>query len=241
MKKNLHVFDTPLQLAESLAVQLKSSVNEIKENFYLAVSGGSTPVILFKQLASVQIKNEIHWDSVNFFWCDERCVPPENSESNFGEAKKYLLDFISIPPGNIHRIIGESDPNLEAVRYANEIETTLPKGKNGLPVFDWVLLGIGEDGHTASLFPGKNLLFIYSSIAGVARHPVTNQSRISLTKDVINNAKRVSFVVTGKVKAKVVSEIFNGLPVSKSYPAADILPVNGVIEWMIDKEAAFYL
>ena len=241
MKKNLHVFDSPENLADSLSQQIQTSVNETSDKFYIAISGGSTPVILFKRLSSIPYKNDIQWNKLNFFWCDERCVPPDNGDSNFGETKKNLLDFISIPPDNIHRIFGESDPNLEAVRYASEIETLLPKGKNSLPVFDWVLLGIGEDGHTASLFPGKNLLFIYSNIAGVARHPLTNQNRISLTKDVLNNAKRVTFIVTGKSKAKIVSEIFNDLPISKSYPAAGILPVNGTIDWMIDKEAAFYL
>ncbi len=241
MKKNLQVFETPEQLADSLSRRLLLSNNKKETKFNIAVSGGNTPVIFFKHLSSNPYKSEIIWSKLNIFWCDERCVPPESSESNFGETKKYLLDSISIPQSNIHRIKGESDPNREAVRYATEVEKYLPKGNNNLPVFDWVLLGIGEDGHTASLFPRKNLLFVYSNIAGVARHPVTNQFRISLTRDVLNNAGQITFVVTGKKKAKIVSEIFNNLPVSKSYPAAEIKPVNGSIDWMIDKEAAFYL
>ncbi len=241
MKKNLQVFETPEQLADSLSQRLQLSNNKKENKFNIAVSGGNTPVIFFKHLTSEPYKSKIFWNKLNIFWCDERCVPPESPESNFGETKKYLLDLISIPQANIHRVIGESDPNREAVRYAIDIEGTLPKGDNNLPVFDWVLLGIGEDGHTASLFPGKNLLFVYSDITGVAKHPVTNQYRISLTKEVLNNSKQITFVVTGKKKAKIVSEIFNSLPVSKGYPAAEIKPLNGSIDWMIDKEAAFYL
>lgn len=241
MKKNLQVFNTPEQLADSISQRLLSSINNKENKFNLAISGGNTPVIFFKRLSSASYKDSISWDKLNFFWCDERCVPPGSPDSNFGETKKYLLDYISIPGSNIHRVMGESDPNREAVRYANEVESIVAKGKNNLPKFDWVLLGIGEDGHTASLFPGKNLLFVYSNITGVARHPKTKQYRISLTKDVLNNAKQITFVVTGKAKAKIVSEIFNNLPVSKSYPASGIIPVDGTIDWMIDKEAAFYL
>jgi 6-phosphogluconolactonase len=241
MGRNLKVFDTSEKLAEDLANQLKETVNKQNENFYLAVSGGSTPVIFFKRLAEQPFKNEIEWNKVHFFWCDERCVPPDDSESNFGMTKINLFDKIKIPEENIHRIKGESDPNEETVHYVNEIENNVHNGENTLPRFDWVMLGMGEDGHTASLFPNKNLLFIYSNIAGVAEHPQTSQKRISLTLDVLNNAKRITFVVTGKNKAKILSEILNGLPISKNYPSAQIKPTNGTIDWMIDKEASFYL
>ncbi|MCL5030767.1 MAG: 6-phosphogluconolactonase, partial [Bacteroidetes bacterium] len=204
MYNNVKIFDSPIELARSLSLEIQSAVNNKADKFALSISGGSTPTILFNQLAQPPYKNEINWNKLNFFWCDERCVSPTDSQSNYGEVKKNLFDFISIPEMNIHRIRGESDPNEETVRYASEVESCLPFTENKLPQFDWVLLGVGGDGHTASLFPGKNFLFIYSNIAGVAQHPATGQKRISLTKEVLNNSKRISFIVTGKSKAKVI-------------------------------------
>lgn len=241
MYNNVKIFDSPLELARSLSFEIQNAVNNKTDKYALSISGGSTPTILFNQLAQPPFKNEIDWDKLNFFWCDERCVDPSDIQSNYGEVKKTLFNFISIPKKNIHRIHGESDPNEETVRYASEIESFLPITGNKLPQFDWVLLGLGDDGHTASLFPGKNFLFIFSNIAGVAQHPATGQKRISLTKEILNNSKRITFIVTGKGKAKVISEILNGLPISKNYPASEIKPTDGIIDWMLDKESAFYL
>ena len=235
------IFDTPLLAANELALRLKEAINRKDEIFNLAISGGSTPKILFNILASAEYSKSIKWENVHLWWCDERCVPPDDADSNYGMTKENLLDMVSIPQSNIHRIKGEAEPSKEAVRYAMDIEKILCEGKNCLPVFNWVLLGIGEDGHTASLFPGKNLLFIYSNIVGVTQHPVSGQKRISLTKEVLNNAEKITFLVTGKGKAKILSEIIFGHPVSKNYPAAEIKPVNGTIDWMMDKDAAFYL
>lgn len=235
------VFNTAVELAESLSSRLKEEINQSSNIFNLAISGGSTPKVLFNNLADEVYRQSINWSNTNIWWCDERCVPPEDSESNFGMTKKILLNNISIPAENIHKIKGEDDPSREAVRYAMDIEKVLCEGRNCLPEFDRVLLGIGEDGHTASIFPGKNLLFLYSNIVGVAQHPVTGQKRITLTKEVLNNAKEVTFVVTGKAKAKILSEIISNHPVSKNYPAAEIKLASGDIEWLIDKEAAFYL
>ena len=241
MGKKFKVFDTPGKLAENLANQFKDAVNSSNNNFYIAISGGSTPVTFFNRLAAKPFNDEIEWTKVHFFWCDERCVPPENTDSNYGMTKINLFDKIKIPQDNIHRIKGESDPNQETVRYVNEIENNVCNDENSLPRFDWVFLGMGEDGHTASLFPNKNLLFIFSNIAGVAQHPQSGQKRVSLTFDVLNNAKHITFVVTGKDKSKILYEIINELPAGKNYPSAKIKPLNGNIDWLIDKEAAFYL
>ena len=197
--------------------------------------------MLFDSLAKQPFNEDINWSKVHFWWCDERCVPPDDSESNFGMTNELLLKRISIPAENIHRMKGEVEPSKEAVRYAMDIEKLLCGGKNCMPEFDWVWLGLGSDGHTASLFPGKNLLFIYSNIVGVAKHPESGQKRISLTKAVLNNAKKITFHITGKNKAKILSDILLSHPISKNYPAAEIKPVSGTIDWVIDKEAAFYL
>ncbi len=235
------IYDSPKLAAEALSQRLKDEINKKDGIFNLSVSGGSTPSVLFGTLASQPFNESINWSKTHFWWCDERCVPPNDNESNFGMTNELLLNRISISRENIHRMIGEAEPSKEAVRYAMDIEKILCGGKSCMPEFDWVLLGLGDDGHTASLFPGKNLLFVYSNIVGVAKHPESGQKRISLTKDVLNNAKNITFLVTGKNKAKILSDILQNHPISKNYPAAEIKPITGTIDWVIDKEAAFYL
>ncbi len=241
MNKNIRIYDKPEEIAFELSKELMESVKQKPDNFFIAISGGHTPNVLFKQLANPPFNETIAWEKIHFFWCDERCVPPGDSQSNYGTANDNLFSHVSIPGQNIHRIHGESEPRAEVIRYANEIEHTLPFNNSDLPKFDWILLGMGEDGHTASLFPGKNFLFLYSNIAGAAQHPQSGQKRISLTKDVLCNANRITFMVTGREKAKILSEIIKELPSSKNYPAAEIRPLAGKLDWMIDKEAAFYL
>jgi|YelNatPaOPRAMG01_1025707.scaffolds.fasta_scaffold00265_20 6-phosphogluconolactonase len=237
----IKIYDTPEIAAIALSEELMNLSNKNGKDFFLSISGGNTPKILFNKLVEPPYNNGINWNSTQIFWCDERCVPPDSSESNFGMTKKYLLDHIPIPKENIHRIKGEIDSSKEAVNYAEYLEKVLCKGNNCIPEFDWILLGLGEDGHTASLFPDKKFLFLYSNIVCVTKHPVTGQKRISLTKEVINNAKKVTFFVTGKEKSKIISEIIFGLPISKNYPASEIKPAKCKVEWIIDKKAAFYL
>ncbi len=235
------IYDTPELASEKLSLRLREEINKKDGVFNLSVSGGSTPEVLFKKLASEEFNKSIDWNKTHFWWCDERCVPPDDKESNFGLTHNLLLNRISIPLENIHRIKGEAEASKEAVRYATDMEKMLGTGNNGIPVFDRVLLGLGKDGHTASLFPGKNLLFVYSNLVGVARHPESGQRRITLTKEVLNRAERITFLITGREKAKILSEILQNHPVSKNYPAAEIKPLNGILDWVIDKEAAFYL
>jgi 6-phosphogluconolactonase len=241
MIKGLRIFDTPDVLAQYLSDDLSTSINNAAGNYFLAISGGSTPLVLFNKLANPPYNDELHWEKAHFFWCDERCVGPDDPESNFGAARNSLFNLVRIPKLNIHHIHGESNPNEEVVRYSNDIEKFVPANDDTLPRFDHILLGLGEDGHTASLFPGKNLLFIYSNIAGVAKHPITGQFRISLTSDIICNAKKITFIVTGREKAKVLSEILQDSPAGKEYPAGEIKSRSGNIEWLSDKDAAFYL
>lgn len=241
MNKNIKIFDSPESLAQLLAIDLMQEINSSSKDFFLAISGGSTPKILFKELSNPPFKEKLNWSKVQIFWCDERCVPPEDSDSNYGMTKNILLDHINIPSENIHRIIGETHPEKEAVQYAKEIEKILPLGNNKFPRFDWVLLGLGTDGHTASLFPNSELLYSCSNIAGVAIHPVSGQKRISLTEKVINNSKRITFMVTGKDKATILSDIINNNIGSRDIPASKINPTDGSIEWRLDSDAAQFL
>lgn len=242
MDKKVIIFSTPYELAENFARELVSKINEsAKKNkpFTVALSGGSTPELLFTLLSDNYAKS-VPWPYVQIFWGDERCVPPDNTESNFGMTKRKLLGNIEIPSRNIHRIIGEDDPEKEASRYSEEISLHT-RSREGVPLFDLVILGLGEDGHTASIFPGHLELLDSEKICEVAFHPVTLQKRITLTGRVINNADWVAFLVTGKKKELVVEKILKNNPASLNYPASFIVPAYGRLCWFLDKDAGKFL
>jgi 6-phosphogluconolactonase len=241
----VEIFNSEETLAEETAKQFqKILMQSLKtdNNFFAALSGGNTPRILFRKLADSPYKEKIDWNRIHFFWADERMVPPGDPESNYGEAKKILFDNISIPAGNIHRIKGEDDPKQEVLRYAAEIEEYIKKDQKGFPRFNLIFLGIGEDGHTASLFPGKTLQFTdEKNLCGLSKHPASSQLRISLTKETINNAEKIIFLVTGESKAETLAGILKNSSESKNFPGAQIKPINGSIKWKIDKKASKFL
>lgn len=212
-------------------------LSSLKEKFFIALSGGSTPVIIFEMLAK-NYKEKIKWNKLQLFWSDERCVPSNDEQSNYGMTKKNLLDFIDIPAENIHRIKGENDPEMEAIRYSEEIMNTV-NSENGLPKFDLVMLGIGEDGHTASIFPDQMHLLNSQNLCEVAVHPSTGQKRITMTGNVINNSERVIFLVTGRNKANIIKRIIEDK--KQIYPAEFIYPVAGELLYFVDYEASLLL
>jgi 6-phosphogluconolactonase len=175
------------------------------------------------------------WERIHLFWGDERCVPPDQEESNYGMTQKYLLNFIDIPEKNIHRVKGEYNPEKEAERYSKDIVKGV-SSENGLPGFDLIMLGLGEDGHTASIFPDQMHLLNSDKVCEVSTHTSTGQKRITLTGNVINNSKRIIFLVTGKSKAEILKKIINEK--KKIYPAEFIEPVNGNLDFFIDSDAA---
>ena len=192
MNEIIKIFPTPQALAESLALDLVNQIREADTRdrpFTIALSGGNTPRLLFTVLGDLYASS-VPWDKVHFFWVDERCVPPEDPESNFGMTFKVLFSKINIAQENIHRIKGEDDPVKEAERYSKEINDFTVK-RDRLPFFDIMLLGLGEDGHTASLFPGNEKLFLTDKICISAVHPSTGQKRITITGKVINNAANI--------------------------------------------------
>jgi len=229
----IDVFKDKTKLANAFCEELVR-LSERKDKFFLALSGGSTPKIIFQILAN-DYKSKINWNNIHLFWGDERCVPPDDEESNFGMTKKYLLDFIAIPEKNIHRIKGENNPEVEADRYSKEI-TKYVTLRRGLPSFDIVMLGIGEDGHTASIFPNQIQLLNSEKFCDVAVHPSSGQKRVTLTGRVINNAEEVIFLVTGKNKAQIIKKIL--VKKSRKFPAEFIEPVEGNLKYYIDSEAA---
>ncbi len=236
----IKIFHDADELATSLAADFQNVVNEAaKRNneIYIALSGGSTPALFFQKLASAPYRENIAWQNVHFFWSDERCVPPDDSDSNYGMTKNYLLDHVAIPVENIHRIFGENAPQDEAKRYASEINQWLPRVQNGWPEFDWILLGMGTDGHTASIFPGLDVLEDRTHICAVATHPEIGQKRITLTLPAINQAKRITFLVTGINKAPVIAQILCADQVNMLLPASFVKPDSGILEWYLDQAA----
>lgn len=216
----------------------REAANKELENkkLNIAVSGGSTPKQLFTLLGD-KYENEIPWDVVRFFWVDERCVEPTDPESNFGMTYDTLLQRTFIPGGNIFRMKGEDVPESEAERYQKLLWTELP-AKDGFPVFDLILLGMGDDGHTASIFPDNMNLLDSEFTVAVSVHPKSGQKRITLTGNTICNAQEIIFLVTGKNKAKILKQIFNNDKDAEKYPAANIPARNKNVTFYLDSEAA---
>ena len=206
--------------------------SQLTHPVHISLSGGSTPKLLFKTLAKSPYAEQINWKNLHFWWGDDRMVPPSNPESNYGEVQKLLFDHIQIPAENIHRIRGENEPHFELKRFEEELSAVIPNG-----VFDWIILGMGADGHTASLFPHQTN-FDDENLAVIAKHPESGQIRISKTAKLIEQAKRITYLVTGESKADILKEIQTTPAENLPYPAAKIKAKNGVTEWYLDKAAA---
>lgn len=236
MNPVVHIYPSKTEAASAFAQTLSEQIVAKEGDFHLALSGGSTPKLLFTLLAE-NYRNEIPWAKVHLWWGDERCVPPEHEESNYRMTQEFLLFSINIPKGNIHRVRGEDRPEQEAIRYGEEIKAHLEQ-KNDLPVFDMIMLGMGSDGHTASIFPDNMSLIDSPHTCAVAIHPDSGQKRVTLTGKVINQAKEVAFLVTGASKKEKVQAILGNEEGSKAYPAAHIQPVDGKLSWYLDEAAA---
>ncbi|MBS3945600.1 MAG: 6-phosphogluconolactonase [Melioribacter sp.] len=223
------------ELASRFARILKDDVNNSADFFNLVLSGGSTPGVVFDFLSN-NCKTEIEWNKIRFFWGDERCVPPDHPDSNYLIAYKHLFSKIVIPEKNIFRIEGENKPELEAQRYSRIILQNVPL-VNNFPLFDLIMLGLGEDGHTASIFPDNLELINKENICEVTEHPISRQKRITLTGKVINNSRKVIFLITGNSKNKIVDTIINRKSGFDKLPASYINPINGELIWLLDKES----
>jgi 6-phosphogluconolactonase len=232
---NYKIYPTPELVVEKLATDLLAISLQDKA-VHISLSGGSTPKMLFKLLAQAPYADSIQWPNLHFWWGDERCVAADDPESNFGEANTLLFKHINLPEKNIHRIRGEDDPEIEVKRFAAEMADVIPC-QHATPVFDWILLGVGADGHTASLFPGVTD-YEDENLALIATHPESGQLRISKTAKVLQAAKRISYLVLGAGKTKIVSEIHT-IPASQlPYPASKIQSATGETEWFLDSSAA---
>lgn len=228
---NKVIFPTAQAAVEQIAAEFKT-YSEQNRPVHISLSGGSTPKLLFKTLAQAPFNTEIQWQNLHFWWGDDRMVSPTDPESNYGEVQKLLFDHINIPAENIHRIRGEENVEQELARFSQELTACVPNLE-----FDWIILGMGTDGHTASLFPHQTD-FDDQNVAVIAKHPETGQVRISKTASLIEKAKRITYLVTGAAKAEILKEIQTTPAEKLPYPAAKIKAKNGVTEWYLDKEVA---
>lgn len=207
-----------------------------RKTVHIALSGGSTPKIVFDELTE-NFQKDIDWTNVHLYWGDERCVEPTDEQSNYRMTLEHLISKIEIPKENIHRIKGENDGEYEAKRYAELLDERLPNAEN-IPQFDLVILGMGDDGHTASIFPHEIGLWHSEKYCEVAIHPESGQKRVSITGQIINNSDTVIFLVTGESKAEKYSEIKNQTGNYTKYPASLVNPSSGRLLWFLDEAAA---
>ena len=228
-----------LAAARLLVDTAKQAVGDRKV-FTIAVSGGSTPKRLFEILAdpTKPYLSELPWSATHFFWVDERHVPPGDKDSNYRMTREAMLAHVPVQVANIHRIISEN-PNAEAA--AINYEGTLRTFFNGLPRFDLVILGLGEDGHTASIFPGSPVLHETKRLVAAPRVEKLNTFRITLTLPVLNNGATIVFLVSGSSKAQILQEVLTSESDPERLPAQAIQPTHGELKWLVDQPAASLL
>lgn len=204
--------------------------------FTLALSGGTTPRALYQLLAQRPYATAIDWTATQVFWSDERCVPHDHAESNYRMAREALLDLVPLPSANIHRMRGEMGvPQQAAQEYRAELQGVF--GKGGLPRFDLLLLGLGEEGHTASIFPGVNVPSDPETLAAAVYVPKMNAWRLTLTVPVLNAAAHVLFLVAGAAKRDALRALVQG-PRSLDLPAQRVVPARGNLTIVADEAAA---
>ena len=227
--------------AERVARRCTETQNERGE-CAVALSGGETPKTLYARLAREPFRSAIRWERVRLFWGDERCVPPDDPRSNFRMAQETLLSRVPIPPENVHRMPAErSDLAVAAREYADVLRAHLPRTADGWPRFDLILLGLGEDAHTASLFPRAPAL-TETRAAVVAYHvPHLRADRMTLTPPVLNRAREVLFLVAGEQKAHALWMVLEGPRQPEAAPAQVVKPVDGSLVWLVDAAAASLL
>ncbi|MGC3975435.1 MAG: 6-phosphogluconolactonase [Nitrospira sp.] len=228
-----------VRAAATLFVTVGQQAIGKRARFLVALSGGSTPKALYTVLASHEFATQLDWSKVHFLFGDERAVPPTHRDSNFALANTLLFTPLNIPAAHIHRMHGEDPPETAASQYEDLLRRLTATMSEQWPVLDLVLLGMGEDGHTASLFPGTPALIEQTRWVVPGISPQGTRSRITLTLGVINHASVILFLVTGLTKAAVVRRVVEShANASDAYPAARIRPETGRLVWYLDRAAA---
>lgn len=232
--------DALYEVADAYVRQLAAAAVAARGRFLLVLSGGSTPRPLFQRLARADHEKPLPWAQTHIFWGDERLVPPTHPESNFGQAQSLLLSHVPVPPAQVHRIPGEKDPSTASAEYAETLRELAADDGSAWPRFDLVLLGLGSDGHTASLFPGSAtpLPAAQPTLAVLADYDDRPAGRVSLTPPVLNSARHLIFLVRGAEKAEALARVLEGPEDPVAWPAQRIQPEEGTLIWFADDEAA---
>lgn len=233
----IRVYPTSDQLMQAAAEQVigaGSAAIAAHKRFDLALTGGATPGPLYRLLATAPYAARLDWGAVHMFWGDERCVPPQHPDSNYRLARETLLDHVPLPAANIHRIRGEDDPVQAALAY----ESTLRAHFGAAPRFDLVLLGLGADGHAASLFPNAPALAERQRLAIAAYAAEHKWWRVTLTYPVLNAAAQVMFLVSEGSKADILHAVLEGPRHPQELPAQGVRPHDGRLLWLADAAAA---
>ena len=237
----IRVLTTPQELFSAAAeevVRIADKAVKERGRFTVALSGGSTPKSLYNLLAT-NARTTLPWDKMFFFWGDERHVPPDDPESNYRMAAETMLSKVPVPPGNVFRFATEKP---DAAQVADNYEKTLRKffqlAPDAVPSFDLILLGMGPDGHTASLFPGTAALHEKTRLAVANWVDKLKTNRLSLTLPVLNAARCVAFLVSGTDKAAVLRSVLEENVPGEQYPAKLVQPKNGKVIWFLDRAAA---
>jgi 6-phosphogluconolactonase len=239
MKPEIRIFKDIEGLSHAAAGLFTEQAAEsitARGRFLAALNGGNTPLRLFQLLATV-FHDQVDWSKVHLFWGDERCVAPDNAGSSYGLAHDVMLSHVPIPDSNIHRIKGELGPVEASQEYALVLkEYSSPP--LAWPRFDLVYLGLGEDGHTASLFPGSAVDPDAAVIRATAQYQNRPAERVTLTPVVLNSARMIVFLATGKKKSPAFAEVHSDRYNPTLYPAQRIKPKDGQLIWLVDEEAA---
>jgi 6-phosphogluconolactonase len=233
------IFDDAAEVAQAAAarfIELGREAIVLRGHFIVALAGGSTPKRVYELLASESYKEQLDWSKVHIFFGDERCVPPDDADSNYRMANETLLSRVTLPAENIHRMNGVGDAFANALLYEDEMRTLFNDA--AWPRFDLILLGMGDDGHTASLFPGTEVLNEREAwVAGLWVEKL-GAYRITLTPPAINHAAHIIFLVTGENKAERLAEVLEGKHDFARLPAQLIKPLDGSLRWFVDKAAS---
>ncbi|MEZ4594798.1 MAG: 6-phosphogluconolactonase [Chloroflexota bacterium] len=235
----LHVLETAEQFNQfgvQLLTQLAQEAVAKHGRFTIALSGGGTPAGIYKLWGQRPYRDQTPWPQTHLFWGDERLVPPDDPGSNYKQIADLLLPHVPIPPENIHRAKGEWAMATAVTDYTNQLKPFAQAGQP--PVLDVVLLGMGSDGHTASLFPGSPIAQPEWVVGVTAEYDGRPAQRLSLTPTVINQARHVIFLATGSQKAETLSRVLNGPHQPEQLPAQRIQPSHGTLTWVLDTAVA---
>ena len=240
--RQIIVKDNPTDLARTAAEIFSDAADECVERkgqFVVAISGGTTPRSFHKMLVQEPYLSNTRWDGIHLFWVDERCVPENHPASNYGTAKNDFLNRLPISQNQIHTMPGDVPPEEGALKYQREIVSFFQLEHGEFPFFDLIFLGVGPDGHTASLFPGQQALKEREAWVVAVKGGNPNVNRLTLTYPVLNQASQIVFLVSGRGKSEILKTIFENR--QAGLPAQMVKPSNGKLTWLVDREAASLL